>query len=444
MESILSVGIDLGTSTTQMVLSRLQVENTAAAFSVPHMEIVEREVLYRSEIHFTPLLSADTIDGLGVRSIIAAEYEKAGIKPSDVQTGAVIITGETARKENARQVLSALAEFAGDFVVTTAGPALESILAARGAGADRAARKKRRYVLHMDIGGGTSNLALFDPEGQLVDTGCLNVGGRLMKFDEEGRPTYISPVLKGMDTSDPQNLARELAEVLEQAAGLRPRDNRLENLITDKMVTLPQEPVLVSFSGGVADLIDKEETDWLRYGDLGVLLGSAIAKSKLCAKAYLLGQETIRATVIGAGSHTTELSGSTISYLGIEFPLQNLPVVHLHQVSHEEIREKLSIYGEEGAALFLEGEQNPSFRQIAQMAETIADAVQPLSWPLVVAVEQDMAKALGQALQLRLGKEVPLICIDRIHIPPGSYLDIAAPVAGGAAVPVIIKTLAFE
>ncbi len=444
MESILSVGIDLGTSTTQMILSRLQVENTASSFTVPRMEIVNREVLYRSDIHFTPLLSADTIDAEGVRSIIAEEYRKAEIKSSNVQTGAVIITGETARKENARQVLSALAEFAGDFVVATAGPALESILAARGAGADRAARNKRRYVLHMDIGGGTSNLALFDPQGNLVDTGCLNVGGRLMKFDSQGNPTYVSPVLKGMDTDDPQKLAEELAEVLEQAAGLRPMDERLQKLITDKMVTLPNEPVLVSFSGGVADLIGESEADWLRYGDLGILLGKAIAKSRLCSQEYLLGQETIRATVIGAGSYTTELSGSTISYSGIDFPLQNLPVVHLQQVSRQEIKEKLSVYGEETAALFLEGEPSPTFQRISQLADTIAEGVQPLSAPLVVAVEQDMAKALGQALQLRLGKTAPLICIDRIHIPTGSYLDIAAPVAGGAAVPVIVKTLAFE
>lgn len=442
METILSVGIDLGTSTTQMILSRLQVENTASAFVVPRMEIVGREVLYRSEIYFTPLLSADTIDADGVREIISSEYKKAGIRPSDIQTGAVIITGETARKENAREVLTALVDLAGDFVVATAGPALESILAARGAGADRMAKEKGRYVLHMDIGGGTSNLALFDPQGKLVDTGCLNVGGRLLKFDPDGRLNYISPVLKGMRTDDPRSLAKELAEILEQAAGLKQMDDRLQRMITDKMVTLPNEPVLVSFSGGVADLISRQEDDWLRYGDLGVLLGNAIANSKLCAGEYLLGKETIRATVIGAGSYSTELSGSTIFYRNVEFPIHNLPVVCLQDGNGEEIKEKTAVYGTDPVALFLQGLENPTFRRISQLADQIADS--PLQKPLVVVVEQDMAKALGQALMLRLEQHVPLLCMDGIHIPPGSYLDVAAPVAGGTAVPVIIKTLAFE
>ena len=444
MERILSVGIDLGTSTTQMIVSRLQVENTASAFAVPHIEIRDREVLYRSQIYFTPLLSPDTIDSVSVRKLIAEEYDRAGITPGQIQTGAVIITGETARKENAKQVLEALAEFAGDFVVATAGPALESVLAAKGAGADKAAKRYGRYVLHMDIGGGTSNLALFDPNGRLIDTGCLNVGGRLMKFDAHGKPTYVSPVLKDFDVSDPERLVMELVEVLEEAAGFRPKGERLEKLITDKTVKLPSEPVLVSFSGGVADLIDRGESEQFRYGDIGVLLGRAIRQSRLCAGEYLLGAETIRATVIGAGSHATELSGSTISYQKVEFPLQNLPVVQLQKETAEEIKEKCALYQGEPAALFLEGIKSPSFQQVAALADELAEGMKGSPAPYVVAVEQDMAKALGQALQLRLGRDAPIICIDSVHIPTGSYLDIGAPVAGGAAVPVIIKTLAFE
>ena len=214
-ETLLSVGIDLGTTTTQMILSRLRVENTASAFSVPRMEIVDREILYRGEIHFTPLLSPDTIDAEAVRGILAGEYEKAGIHADRIQTGAVIITGETARKHNAKEVLKALSDYAGRFVVATAGPALESVLAARGAGADAAAKRLGRYVLHMDIGGGTSNLALFDPDGQLLETGCLNVGGRLMKFSPDGAVTYVSPVLQGIDVSAPETVVQTLVQVLE-------------------------------------------------------------------------------------------------------------------------------------------------------------------------------------------------------------------------------------
>ena len=136
-EELLSVGIDIGTSTTQLILSKLTLENRAAPFTVPQVAIGEREVLYRSHIHFTPLLSDTVIDAEGVRAIVGEEYRKSGYDKSQVDTGAVIITGETARKENAKEVLSALSAFAGDFVVATAGPDLESILAARGAGTDQ-------------------------------------------------------------------------------------------------------------------------------------------------------------------------------------------------------------------------------------------------------------------------------------------------------------------
>ena len=193
-EQLLSVGIDVGTTTSQLIFSRLTIANSASSFSVPKLEIAQREILFESDISFTPLLNACTIDASGLREIVAAAYEKAGVRPEQVETGAVIITGETARKENARTVLQAVAEFAGDFVVATAGPELESILAAKGAGADRYAAETGKTVLHMDIGGGTSNLALYDENG-LVDAGCLNVGGRLLKI-ENSKITYVSPVLE--------------------------------------------------------------------------------------------------------------------------------------------------------------------------------------------------------------------------------------------------------
>ena len=127
-EEILSVGIDIGTSTTQLVFSNITIENTASNFSVPRIKIVDKNIIYRSEIYFTPLITQTKIDKDKVREIIESEYKKAGVKPSDVETGAVIITGETARKENANEVLQSLSGFAGDFVVATAGPDLESIM----------------------------------------------------------------------------------------------------------------------------------------------------------------------------------------------------------------------------------------------------------------------------------------------------------------------------
>ena len=194
-ERLLSVGLDVGTTSTQIILSELIIENSAGSFSVPQMQIAQRKILYKSPVYFTPLLDENHVDGEKLKRLVQREYAVAGIQRQQVDTGAVIITGETSRKENAEAVLAALSDFAGDFVVATAGPDLESVLAAKGSGAVDFSDETGKTVLHMDIGGGTSNLALIRA-GKIVETGCLNVGGRLLKFDENGRVIYVSPVLK--------------------------------------------------------------------------------------------------------------------------------------------------------------------------------------------------------------------------------------------------------
>ena len=196
-ERLRSVGLDVGTTSTQMILSELTVENRASNFAVPEMAITEKRILYRSPVHFTPLLDESHVDGQALRALVEKEYAVAGIRRESVDTGAVIVTGETSRKENAGTVLTALSDLAGEFVVATAGPDLESVLAAKGAGAVALSAETGKTVLHMDIGGGTSNLAWIE-NGIITETGCLNVGGRLTKFDENGIVHYASPVLAGI------------------------------------------------------------------------------------------------------------------------------------------------------------------------------------------------------------------------------------------------------
>lgn len=183
-EEIISVGIDIGTSTTQLVFTKIILENLSSGARVPQIKIVGKEIFYRSKIHFTPLLSPLEIDGEKIKEIIKSEYNAAGIKEKEVSTGAVIITGETARKSNAKEVLSALSSMAGDFVVATAGPDLESIVAGKGSGAMSISENKNIELYNMDIGGGTTNIALFK-SGEIFDTTCLDIGGRLIKFKND-------------------------------------------------------------------------------------------------------------------------------------------------------------------------------------------------------------------------------------------------------------------
>ncbi len=460
-EALLSVGIDVGTTTTQLMLSRLVLCNRAGPFSIPRIEIGAREILYRGEIHLTPLLDPATIDAQGVRDIVAREYARSGCDKSQVQTGAVIITGETARKENARQVLQSLSGFAGDFVVATAGPDLESILAARGAGAEEYARAHPcTTLLHMDIGGGTSNLALYR-RGDLAATGCLDVGGRLLQVDSQGRISQMTdglarlvPSLTPGQPATPEGLEpvlRLLTGARAWAAGLEKGDwpwGRLISAGTDW--TPPEDVQALSFSGGVADCVFAPPEQPLAYGDLGVLLGRAIAASPaLNALPWVRGRETIRATVVGAGAHSTQVSGSTIFYRQVPFPLKNLPVLSIDGAGPEEIRRRLDWFADrEGltqVALSLTGWPAASWQQGQRTARTIAQGAAPLweqgLWP-VVAVEQDMAKALGCALAPLV--DGPLLCLDGICARQGDYLDVGPPAAGGAVLPVVVKTLAFE
>ena len=187
-DKLLSLGLDVGTTTSQLIVSELMVENRGSAFTVPELTITSRNILYRSPVIFTPLLGENRVDGEALKSWVTSQFLSAGIDRSQVDTGAVIITGETSRKENARSVLEALSGFAGEFVVTTAGPHLESVLAAKGSGAVAFSEETGQTVLNMDIGGGTTNLALVR-KGKILRTGCLNVGGRLIRYDPLGTPT---------------------------------------------------------------------------------------------------------------------------------------------------------------------------------------------------------------------------------------------------------------
>ena len=239
-ETLLSVGLDVGTTSTQLIVSELTVENRASGFAVPELKITDRQVRYRSPVYFTPLEAESRVDGEALRELVSAEYEKAGITRQQVDTGAVIVTGETSRKENARRVVQALSEFAGEFVVATAGPDLESVLAAKGAGAVGYSADTGKTVLHMDIGGGTANLALAE-NGEIRQTGCLNVGGRLLKFAQDGTLTYISPVLEKLcklkqgdrpGIEEVERIAELLTAALEMAAGLRDPTELLAELTT--------------------------------------------------------------------------------------------------------------------------------------------------------------------------------------------------------------------
>ena len=473
-EKILSAGIDIGTSTTQLVFSNITIENTASSFTVPRILIVDKEIIYRSDIHFTPLKNLTTINSEKVREIIEQEYEKAGVSPDDVKTGAVIITGETARKENASEVLTTLSGLAGDFVVATAGPDLESIIAGKGAGADRISKEKMCTVVNIDIGGGTSNLAVFK-HGETIDTGCLDIGGRLIKVDKDTKKIlYIAPKIKklaeniGMnikegeiaDISKIRPIVKEMVKLMEQSVGIQPKTDMYEMIITNKGIK-NYKIDYITFSGGVADYIyGDDHSDYFKYGDIGVLLGEEIKNSIIIKELNLASAvETIRATVVGAGSHTTDISGSTITYTEDIFPIKNLPILKLSKDDEakgfngirEAIKEKLKWFTLENevqqVAIALNGLKSPSFVEIQELSKSIIDGMEELiakDFPMFIIVENDIAKVLGQTIHRHLNFKKQVVCIDSIKVENGDYIDLGKPLANGQVLPVVIKTLVFN
>lgn len=471
-ETLLTVGIDLGTSTTQLVLSELTVENFASAFTVPRISISDKKVIYRSDIIFTPLLNQSEIDAEPIKAFVAEQYRQAGIHKQDIQMGAVIITGETARKSNANNVLRALSGYAGDFVVATAGPDLESIIAGKGAGAQTYSETKRKPVVNLDIGGGTTNLAVFK-DGEVIDTACFDIGGRLIKLDQQQKITYIAPKIqeiinkKGLtlhlgDQATEQNLLpiiSELVAVLENSIGLGTQSPFYQLLVTNHPLRKAEELPIVTFSGGVVDCLNTTSTNLFKYGDIGLLLGKYLRKSLIISeKEVLESAETIRATVVGAGSHTAEISGSTIAYREQILPVKNIPILKLAQEDEtltvtelgQRIQEKLNWHRIEETpqiALAIRGMSNPTFADIQRYGQGIVEGLASLvaeQIPIIVMVDEDMAKALGHALSAHLPKDYPFICLDSVKVENGDYVDIGLPVAEGAVLPVIVKTLVFN
>ncbi|NOR39336.1 MAG: recombinase, partial [Candidatus Thorarchaeota archaeon] len=307
-----SVGVDIGSSTSHIIFSSILLEKDPQSRS-EKFKIKERNILHSGPIHLTPFSDADTIDLVALRDLFLRDYAAAGIDVSEIDTGAVIITGESAKKQNAEQIVEALAGETGKFVAATAGPNFEAVLAAYGAGAVSRSESTGRTIMNVDVGGGSSNISICR-EGRIAQTAAINVGGRLLATDDSGTIVRLeetgSKVAERLgiklsiglriDADTQKRLASSLAESLVEALQGPPKSDMARMLMMTPPLEATEGIDELTFSGGVAEYIYKTETQ--EFNDLGRALADAI-RVKVTESGMPLHEpeHKIRATVIGAG-----------------------------------------------------------------------------------------------------------------------------------------------
>jgi ethanolamine utilization protein EutA len=469
-----SVGMDIGSSGTQVVFSRLHMRRIAEELTSRYL-VVRRENVYRSPVALTPYTDGERIDAEALGAIIDRAYDAAGIDPERIDTGVVILTGEALRRRNAEAIAGVLAERGGELVTATAGHHMEAMLAAYGSGAARTSYDAGSRILTVDIGGGTTKLALLD-RGRIVRTAALHVGGRLLAFDERRRLVRLEPAgrahaaraghtLAVGDVLEPrqaEQVAAEMADALVAALTAGPAPAGAEWLrLTEPLGDLGTVDGVV-FSGGVAEYFyDREPRD---FGDLGGPLGRALRRrvdSGALPWPLLPAGECIRATALGASEYSVQLSGNTgcITDPDALLPRRNLQVVRPHCVLGERIdaeavaagiRGHLAALGAESAdadiVLALPWHGLPGYDRLIAFARGVRDGLADRiarGRPVYVALDGDVAMTLGRLLREELGVTSALLVIDGLSLRDFDYIDIGRVRYPSHTVPVTIKSLVF-
>lgn len=475
---ILSVGIDIGSSTSHLIFSHLTLKRETSFFNMSsRFNLVNREIVYEGNILLTPLIDRYTIDIEAVIKFCEEEYKKAGITPEQVDTGAVIVTGETAKKTNADEIVRRLSSESGKFVSASAGPNFESLLGIMGSGITEQSKQQQKTFMNADVGGGTSNIAIAS-NGEVISTSCINVGGRLLGIDEQFKiwridePTErvmielkmdykIGDIISGQDIKIiAQEYAKALLEVMRGPA--TSKIAKMLMMTDDLDFSRPIDGY--SFSGGVAEYIYGTENA-LDFNDIGNYLAEEIKNLIYSHKLPLVEPENkIRATVIGAGAFSLSVSGSTCYYDdSIHLPLVNVPVVPINIESKElynegkitELKERIAlalknfnlVEGENTFALYFKDVLIRTnlipFTKVIE--DSLPNSIAKNKLVLVI-LKGDGAKMLGLTIKKETSITNNLFCLDELELESGDWIDIGEKLQTDTrkAFPVTIKSLVFN
>ncbi len=465
---ILSVGVDIGSSTSHLVFSRIVLERLDSRYVVS-----QRETFYESDILLTPYTEEETIDSEKLGAFIAKQYEFAKVQPDEIDTGALILTGVAVRRKNARAIADLFASQTGKLVAVSAGDSLETVMAAYGSGAVSRSVRDGATVMNVDIGGGTSKIAVC-AGGKVVDLTAVDVGARLVVTGPDGRITRTEESGRqfaaelGVDVSigavlkpaDARELAKRMSDRLFEAMqGASPKVGASSLLRLDPIA--PREKVdEITISGGVSEFVYGRETG--SFGDLGPLLGEAIrARIEAWGPRLETPSEGIRATVIGASQYTTQVSGSTIFVSPMEIlPLRNVPVIapdmqmdadtidpKLVAASIRGVLKRLDLAdGEKPVAVFAPWRGSATFARLDAFCEGVVAGLEPVlahGHPIVLVGDGDVGGLIGIHFREEMKHHHPVVSIDGLELKEFDYIDIGAILDSSGAVPVVIKSLIF-
>jgi len=473
--TLTSVGIDIGSAGTQVIFSKVHLRRLSEELTSRYY-VVGRETLFRSPVTLTPYQSEERIDDGKLRAIIDEAYKSASIAAKDIDTGVVILTGEALRRENAQAIAGLLAEQGGDFVCATAGHHMEAMLAAYGSGAALASSAQQNRILNIDIGGGTTKLALVE-NGRVIATAAIHIGGRLQVVDETGRIVRLDPAgqhhaaLAGFrwrkgDIADPaamDKVAEYMADALIAAIRMRPLPPPLAALyLTEPIAELGRIDGIM-LSGGVGEYVYRREHR--DFGDMGRRLGHALRRridAGVLPWPLLPAGECIRATALGASEYSVQLSGntSTITDPGALLPRRNLQVLQPSFVCEETIDpDKLAAAiqahftafdlteGDAEVALALRWLGPPSHGRIFAFAQGIVRGMPRTiarNKPLYIMLDGDVAHTLGAILREELDVKSEILAIDGVVLWDFDYIDLGRIRLPSMTVPVTIKSLVFN
>jgi ethanolamine utilization protein EutA len=474
---LVTVGIDIGSSTSHLMFARVHLQRLGTALS-SRFVVISRKVLWQSPILLTPYLADYTIDTEELSKFLGTCYHLADIEPGDIDSGAVILTGEAIKRRNARAIADLFSEEAGRFVCASAGHHMECQMAAHGSGAVALSRGHGATLLNIDIGGGTTKFALID-KGEIIATAAIAVGGRLL-VEESGKgltrieePAQVLAESLGtrlardaeLAASDRARIVARMARLLMRMIDRRPPDELTQKLL----VTDPWPPAVanraldaLTFSGGVAEYLYKRETRG--FGDLGPDLAHELAHSLALRRdlppVWDPGQG-IRATVIGAAQFSVQVSGNTITITRPdELPLQNIPVIACRFDLDERVEASAITQavlaamqrsdiaeGDSTAALAFGWRGDPSHTRLHPVAAGICAALPKTlanGLPLTLLIDGDVGMSLGRVIREEIAPDANVIAIDGVALKQFDYVDVGRIIELTNVVPIIIKSLLFK